>query len=110
MGYNDGMARYALQLLDSLWPGMQSIRIMGSAALGLAYVAAGRIDLYFHHALAPWDIAAGVLLAQEAGGVVTDRDGRPIRVRSGSIIASNKVVQADFLNLTEGLKWRTSTA
>lgn len=109
MGYSDSMARYALQLLDALWPGMQTIRIMGSAALGLAYVAAGRIDLYFHHVLAPWDIAAGVLLTQEAGGVVTDRDGQAIKIENTSIIAANAAVHADFLRLTEGLKWRSST-
>ena len=59
MGYNDAMAGFALQLLDRLWPGMQAVRIMGSAALGLAYTASGRADVYFHHCLAPWDIAAG---------------------------------------------------
>ncbi|MEE9284184.1 MAG: inositol monophosphatase family protein [Dehalococcoidia bacterium] len=106
MGYNDAMAAYAIQLLDRLWPGMQAIRIMGSAALGLAYAAAGRIDLYFHHHLASWDIAAGILLAHEAGGVVTDRNGRPITIQSPSILLSNRALHTEFLRRTEGLPWR----
>jgi len=108
MGYDDAMAAHALRLVDRLWPGMQAVRIMGSAALGLAYAACGRIDLYFHHSLSPWDIAAGVLMAQEAGGVVTDRAGRPIRLESESIIVSNRAIHAEFLRRTEGLPWRTA--
>ena len=106
MGYNDAMAGFALQLLDRLWPGMQAVRIMGSAALGLAYTASGRADVYFHHCLAPWDIAAGILLAQEAGAVVTDRDGAPITLDSPSIIVANDALKDEFLRITEGLPWR----
>lgn len=106
MGYNDAMAGFALQLLDRLWPGMQAVRIMGSAALGLAYTASGRADVYFHHCLAPWDIAAGILLAQEAGAVVTDRNGAPISLDSPSIIVANEALKDEFLRITEGLPWR----
>ena len=106
MGYNDAMAGFALQLLDRLWPGMQAVRIMGSAALGLAYAASGRADIYFHHCLAPWDIAAGVLIAQEAGAVVTDRNGAPISLESPSIIVANEALKDEFLRITEGLPWR----
>ena len=106
MGYNDAMAGFALKLLDRLWPGMQGIRIMGSAALGVAYAAAGRTDVYFHHNLAPWDIAAGVVIAQEAGAVVTDRDGAPITLESPSIIVANETLKNDFLRVTDGLAWR----
>ena len=109
MGYSDAMATYALQLLDRLWPGMQAIRIMGSAALGLAYAASGRLDLYFHHHLSPWDIAAGIVLAHEAGGVVTDRNGGPITPSSPNILLSNAALQAEFLRRTEGLPWRNAT-
>lgn len=106
MGYNDAMAGFALQLLDRLWPGMQAIRIMGSAALGLAYAAAGRTDVYFHHSLAPWDIAAGVVIAEEAGAVVTDRSGAPISIDSPSIIVANDALKEEFLQATTGLAWR----
>ena len=54
LGYVDEKAGLALDMVRSLWPGVQSMRMMGSAALGIAYAAAGRVDLYFHHSLSPW--------------------------------------------------------
>jgi myo-inositol-1(or 4)-monophosphatase len=62
---------------------------LGSAALDLAYVAAGRLDLFYEQGLKPWDIAAGVLLVAEAGGVVTRFDGSPLTLDGGEIVASN---------------------
>ena len=106
MGYSDERGRHALEMVLHLWPGMQTMRIMGSAALGLAYAAAGRIDLYFHHTLAPWDLVSGLLLVQEAGGVITEGNGTPATYRSESIIVSNRDIHADFLRLTEGCEWR----
>lgn len=106
MGYNDARGKEALRLLTGLWPGMQSIRIMGSAALGLAYVASGRLDIYFHHNLYPWDIAPGILMVQEAGGVITDRNGDPMSYEIGTLIAANKAVHADFLAKSEDSDWR----
>lgn len=106
MGYNDERGKEALRLLTSLWPGMQSIRIMGSAALGLAYVASGRLDIYFHHNLYPWDIAPGILMVKEAGGVITDRNGNPMNYEIGTLIAANKDVHADFLAKSDGSDWR----
>ena len=107
MGYDDDMGHYVFGLLDALWPGVQAIRILGSAALGLAYVAAGRIDIYVHHLLSPWDIAAGIRMGQEAGGTVTNRDNQPIRItKDQSIIVANQALHADFLQRTQGLKWR----
>jgi len=76
MGYSEELARKACEMLIFLWPGMQTTRIMGSAALGLAYAATSRVDLYFHHFLAPWDLVSGILLVQEAGGVITQGNGR----------------------------------
>ncbi|MSQ31729.1 MAG: inositol monophosphatase [Dehalococcoidia bacterium] len=106
MGYNDARGKEALRLLIDLWPGMQSIRIMGSAALGMAYVASGRLDVYFHHNLYPWDVAPGILMIQEAGGVITDRNGNPMTFEIGNLISANKAVHNDFLCLTEGSGWR----
>lgn len=111
MGYNDALGHSVLRLMDSLWPGMQGIRIIGSAALGLAYTAAGRLDIYFHHALSPWDIAAGVLMGQEAGGVVTNKNGHAINfLKDRSIVMANREVHADFLKRTLGLDWRKGEA
>ncbi|GAA0599887.1 inositol monophosphatase family protein [Caenispirillum bisanense] len=67
------------------------IRRMGSAALDLAYVAAGRYDGFWEHGLKPWDIAAGILLVKEAGGFVADLDGKGgDPMKSGNIIAANE--------------------
>jgi myo-inositol-1(or 4)-monophosphatase len=92
-----------------LWPGTQSIRILGSAALALAYVASGRLDLYFHHMVSPWDTAAGILLVREAGGTVRDRDGNQGRPEIQSIIAGNTGIVEDFLRMSEGSNWRVGT-
>ena len=85
---------------------MQSVRIIGSAALGLAYAACGRFDLFAHHMLYPWDIAAGILLVREAGGVITDRDGGPVSIRSEGVIAGAPGAHADLLRLAAGRAWR----
>jgi fructose-1,6-bisphosphatase/inositol monophosphatase family enzyme len=85
---------------------MISLRLMGSSALGVAYAAAGRVDLYFHHSLSPWDIAAGLVLVREAGGVILDKQGNPANLRTPSVIASNPQLVADFLQTTEGHPWR----
>lgn len=106
MGYSDKRASQGLEVAQKLWPGIQSIRVMGSAALGIAYAACGRIDLYFHHHLAVWDIAAGMLLVKEAGGIVVDRKGNETTQENDSIIASNPILIQSFLNLTDGLDWR----
>ena len=66
--------------LGAMLPQVQGIRRAGSAALDLAYVAAGRLDGYWEFKLHSWDVAAGVLLVQEAGGVVTGVDGSPYQI------------------------------
>ncbi len=68
---------------------VQGIRRFGSAALDLAWVAAGRFDAFFELALSPWDIAAGLLLISEAGGIVTDERGDPAGPGSTVLVASN---------------------
>jgi len=67
----------------------QGVRRGGSAALDLAYVAAGRLDGFWERGLSPWDIAAGVVLIREAGGVVTSYEGEKIDLKSGRVLASN---------------------
>ena len=66
----------------------QSLRRTGSAALNLAYVAAGRYDAYWATSTKPWDIAAGVLLVREAGGIVTGIDGGPLDLAAAQFIAA----------------------
>jgi myo-inositol-1(or 4)-monophosphatase len=73
------------------------IRRFGSAALDLAYVAAGRFDAFFEQGLAPWDVAAGAVLVREAGGVVTASVGQEMR-GSGDVLASaDRVVHARMI-------------
>ena len=67
----------------------RGVRRLGSAALDLAYVAAGKIDIYYENALNIWDIAAGALLVEEAGGKMTDYSGQKTYLKTGSIISSN---------------------
>ncbi len=67
----------------------RAVRRPGSAAIDLAYVAAGRFDGFWETGLKPWDVAAGWLLVEEAGGRVTDYAGRPYHVGTADILASN---------------------
>ncbi len=83
---------YIDSYMNSLKSFMQStagIRRAGSAALDLAYVACGRIDGYWEFNLKPWDIAAGALIAQEAGALVTDFSGGENYLNSGNILTAN---------------------
>ena len=107
LGYDFGQAKRLLEMAGGIWPQVQSYRLMGSSALSLAYTACGRIDLYFHHSLSPWDIASGILLAQEAGGQVLDRATlEPATLFSPGLIISNPTLVKQFLALTEGTEWR----
>ncbi|MCG8584273.1 MAG: inositol monophosphatase, partial [Pirellulales bacterium] len=66
----------------------QAVRRSGSAALNLAYIAAGRVDAYWSFNTHAWDIAAGVLLVAEAGGAVSGPAGSPLDVMSGHVVAA----------------------
>ena len=109
LGYVDEKAGLAIDMLRSLWPGMYSVRMMGSAGLGLAYAASGRVDLFFHHSLSPWDVAAGLVLAEEAGGRVVDRQGNKAGLFTPSVICSSPALVEGFLAATDGLPWRTAS-
>jgi myo-inositol-1(or 4)-monophosphatase len=77
--------------------GTAGIRRAGAAALDLASVACGRFDAFWELTLAPWDVAAGILLVKEAGGVVTDLDGAPARPIGGALVAGNPAMHAWLL-------------
>jgi len=80
------------------------VRRLGSAALDLAYLAAGRFDGFWEVALHPWDMAAGVLMVIEAGGMVTHYGGRAFVLQHDSIIASNSLVHAEMVEILELLQ------
>ena len=75
------------------------VRRFGSAALDLAYVAAGRYDGFWEFGLSPWDVAAGILIVREAGGMVSDLDGRGDAANGKSILATNSALYNSIGNL-----------
>jgi myo-inositol-1(or 4)-monophosphatase len=79
----------------------QGIRRLGSAALDLCYVAAGRFEAFWEEQLHPWDVAAGHLIVSEAGGQVTDFDNRPFDPQMKSILATNGHVHMEMLKLLD---------
>lgn len=80
---------------------VNGLRRLGSAALDLAWVAAGRYDGYWELGIAPWDGAAGLLLVREAGGVVTDPLGRDSTPFMGLVVASNGAIHQEFRTIVE---------
>ena len=84
--------------LEAVLPVAQGVRRLGAAAVDMAFVAAGRLDAFYEAELQPWDVAAGWLLVEEAGGRVSDTLGNPYRF--GEVItASNGLVHQDLCNL-----------
>ena len=81
----------------------QAVRRAGAAALDLAYTAAGRFDGFWEFKLNPWDLAAGVLLVEEAGGKVTDYFGKPYDVFAGEILASNGKIHRQMERVLTGM-------
>jgi myo-inositol-1(or 4)-monophosphatase len=82
--------------------GASGIRRAGSAALDLSWVAAGVFDGFWEMVLAPWDMAAGLLLVREAGGVVTDMEGREVGPIHGPLVAGNPSVHRWLLDTIGG--------
>ena len=81
---DDLLALFARFITES-----RAVRRLGSAAIDVCYVAAGRMDGFWEEGLGAWDIAAGALILEEAGGRITDLDGAPFVLRSGRLLASN---------------------
>jgi myo-inositol-1(or 4)-monophosphatase len=80
------------------------IRRMGAASLDLAYVAAGRFDGFWEHGLQPWDIAAGILLLKEAGGVITDMNGGEQMMTNGQVVSGNETLHPQLLKLLKNAR------
>lgn len=81
-------------LVKKIFEQCVDVRRICSSALDLCYIASGRIDGYFERILKPWDIAAGSLILEEAGGIITDYFGNPVQfAKQSSVIASNGVIQ-----------------
>ena len=95
---------FALTQYQSLAPHVSGLRRMGSAALDLCYVAAGRLDGYLGLDLSPWDMAAGIIMLKEAGAFVTDLDGKANIFTSRSIIAGNDRIHRPLMLHLQGKK------
>ena len=87
------------RLIDRLYGHVGSIRACGSAAMALCQVAAGRLDGYAEQYIGQWDYMAGSLIVMEAGGTVTDYSGSPDFTQGNSVVATNGVIQQDFLSV-----------
>jgi len=81
----------------------RAVRRLGSAALDLCYVAAGRFEGFWEQKLHPWDVAGGALLVEEAGGRVSGVDGSPYSSRAGSVLATNGHVHEEMLAVIRDL-------
>src|SRR3970282_668216 len=104
LGCEDSRAARMLELVGERWP-VQSVRVMGSAALGLAYAACGRYDLFLHHFLYPWDIAAGIVLVREGGGAILARDEGAVSIDSDGIVAGAPGAVEEMLSLVGDRPW-----
>ncbi len=92
--YDTDLRRRNAALAARLIPRIRGVRRMGAAALDLAWVAAGRIDGFWEMGLSPWDLAAGVLLVEEAGGVVSGMPSERPPLESGSVVAAAPTLHA----------------
>ena len=87
--------------INALSSRTRSLRAMGSAALHLAYVAAGRLTGYYEVGLHSWDVAAGVLLVTESGGRVTDTQGGPFNLTVSRLVATNGLIHQELLTVID---------
>ena len=97
--YHEELNEKTFQLAYAYFKRALDVRRSGSAALDLCTIAAGRAELFFELVLSPWDYAAGALIVEEAGGLVSDYDGRPLAYdRPCSVLARNKLADKENLN------------
>ena len=99
--YDRSGPRYDMQvkLYEAFHKPSHGIRRFGSAAADLCFVAAGRFSGYWEYNLKPWDIAAGKIILEEAGGVVTNMDGTTLTPKKGQLLASNGLIRNTMINI-----------
>jgi myo-inositol-1(or 4)-monophosphatase len=95
-GERAGRAEFITEM-ETLLPKVAGIRRFGAAALDLAYVAAGRVDGFWERGLAPWDMAAGIVICREAGGLVSDLKNGSKIFETGNIVVANEALHGDLL-------------
>ncbi len=97
-----GSVKRSLMEMAKLSPEVAGMRSLGSAALDLCYVGAGRFDGAWIRDLNSWDIAAGILVIREAGGTVTDREGKQRMLEDGSVVAGNAAIHKGLMKVVGG--------
>lgn len=98
--YDRSNSEKTFEIVTTLFKKCRDLRRSGSAALDMAYVACGRLDLFFEMALQPWDYAAGLIILSEAGGKVTDWQGKkPLVTFPSSIACSNGLLHTQMLEI-----------
>jgi myo-inositol-1(or 4)-monophosphatase len=90
---------YLLDLFGEFLRSARAVRRLGSAAIDMAYVAAGRLDGFWEVKLNPWDVSAGALIVEEAGGQVSGLAGQPFDSRTGEVVASNGRIHAAMVEV-----------
>ena len=107
LGHEDRQGTLMLELLHQLWSEVQGVRIVGSAALGLAWAAVGLTDVMLHSSLRPWDVAAALAQVPAGGGIILDRDGGgAATLASEGVVAGAPAVVRELLARAEGRPWR----
>ena len=99
--YDEIGTQKTYRLIEKVNESVQEIRILGSCAAELAYLACGRIDGYFEMGLGPWDMAAGYVIALEAGAVISSMSGEDFDLSSGEIIASVPPIHEQLVELVK---------
>jgi myo-inositol-1(or 4)-monophosphatase len=100
--YDRDQVPAAVKLFGQFAVRTQGMRRLGSAALDLCYVAAGRFDGYYERGVKAWDIAAGMMILREAGGKATNYSGHELDLEIGEVVASNGLLHPDLLRVTGG--------
>ncbi|MDD4333348.1 MAG: inositol monophosphatase [Patescibacteria group bacterium] len=92
-----------ISALNSIFNKTLHMRAFGSGIAAMTYVASGKFDVFFNVRTYPWDILAGALLIEEAGGIVTDIEGKKITLKSNSVLATNGKVHKQILELLKNI-------
>jgi len=92
---------WVINCMTNLLPHIQDIRRLGAAAVDLCYLAQGKVEAFYEIDLKPWDVAAGILIVQEAGGHISNVDNQPFDFDDKSIVASNGKVHQQLLKYLE---------
>jgi myo-inositol-1(or 4)-monophosphatase len=93
--------RWVIDCMTNLLPHIQDIRRLGAAAIDLCYLAQGKVEAFYEIDLKPWDVAAGILIVQEAGGHISNVDNQPFDFDDKSIVASNGKVHQQLMKYLE---------